>query len=182
MLTPYTWGNGIMSGDIANGRWTADFGNEELVVFLVGMRINSLWRVRAWLPIFLTMGRRLLPELFADRELGLLGARTFWSGRVILVLQYWQSFEHLTAFARSTDHPHLPAWRDFNRRIRDNGSVGIWHETYRVGPGRVEAIYGNMPRFGLALATSHVPVGAGRQAAATRMDPAVPDVPAVTPY
>jgi hypothetical protein len=171
-----------MAGDIANGRWTADIGNDDIVVFLVGMRINSLWRVRAWLPIFMTMGRRMLPELFRDPSLGLLAARTFWSGRVILVLQYWRSFEQLIAYSRSTDQPHLPAWRDFNRRIRDNGSVGIWHETYRVGPGRAEAIYGNMPRFGLALATSHIPVAAGRHAATTRMDPSLPDEPAVAPY
>jgi hypothetical protein len=170
-----------MSGDIVKGRWTADVGEDEVVVFLVGMRINSLRRIGAWLPIVKSM-RRMLPELFADRSLGLLGARTYWSGRVILVVQYWRSFDHLTAYARATDHPHLPVWRDFNKRIRDNGEVGIWHETYRVGRGQTEAIYGNMPRFGLALATSHLPVTAGRQAAATRMDPHVPDEPALTPY
>jgi len=171
-----------VSGDIKKGRWMADIGSEELVVFLVGMRINSLWRVRSWLPIVLAMRRRMLPELFADPSLGLLSARTFSSGRVILVLQYWRSFEDLAAYARATDHPHLPVWRDFNRRIRDNGTVGIWHETYRVGPGRVESIYGNMPRFGLALATNHVEVSAGRHAAATRMGTTARDQPALPPY
>jgi hypothetical protein len=51
-----------------------------------------------------------------------------------------------------------------------------------VGPGRVESIYGNMPRFGLALATNHVEVSAGRQAAATRMGTTARDQPALPPY
>ncbi|MFB6255318.1 MAG: monooxygenase family protein [Haloplanus sp.] len=27
----------------------------DLVVFLIGMRINSLWKVHRWLPVFLAM-------------------------------------------------------------------------------------------------------------------------------
>jgi hypothetical protein len=47
---------------------------------------------------------------------------------------------------------------------QDNG-VGIWHETYLIEPGRFECIYGNMPLFGFAAATSSVPAE-GRLAAA----------------
>jgi hypothetical protein len=35
--------------------------------------------------------------------------------------------------------------------------VGIWHETYAVEAGHHEAIYNNMPVFGLAKATEHAP-------------------------
>lgn len=38
----------------------------------------------------------------------------------------------------------------FNKAVNDSGDVGIWHETYQVQAGRFEAVYGNMPTFGLA--------------------------------
>lgn len=44
---------------------------EGTVVFLIGMRINSLWRVRAWLPVFIAMPR-MLRELYRQPEPGLL--------------------------------------------------------------------------------------------------------------
>ena len=40
-----------------------------------------------------------------------------------------------------------PAWRAFNRAVGSNGSVGIWHETYLVGPGNYEVLLRNMPPF-----------------------------------
>jgi len=46
---------------------------------------------------------------------------------------------------------------EFNRRIGGNGSVGIWHETYTVGPGQYETINANMLRFGLGGAVQHMP-------------------------
>ena len=63
---------------------------------------------------------------------------------------------------------HYPAWAAFNRAVGNDGTVGIWHETYLIAPGKVETIYTNMPRFGLAEASSHVPAAAGL-AAADRM-------------
>jgi hypothetical protein len=35
---------------------------------------------------------------------------------------------------------------------RQSGRTGIWHETYLVRAGEYEAIYGNMPPFGLGKA------------------------------
>nr|WP_257236832.1 DUF4188 domain-containing protein [Nostoc sp. 'Peltigera malacea cyanobiont' DB3992] len=63
----------------------------------------------------------------------------------------------MESFARNPADAHLKAWQGFNRGIGADGSVGIWHETYLIEPGRYEAIYGNMPVFGLAAATKHVP-------------------------
>ena len=42
-----------------------------------------------------------------------------------------------------------------------HGDIGIWHETFRVRAGEYEAIYGNMPRFGLAAAGEHRGLGLG---------------------
>jgi hypothetical protein len=75
-----------------------------------------------------------------------------------MLASYWRSFEDLERFAHSKDDPHFPAWREFMKSVGSDGTVGIWHETYVVPAGHYECIYGNMPRFGLAAATEHVPV------------------------
>lgn len=168
---------------INRGRYAADTtGRDEVVLFLIGMRINRIWQVWRWLPVFIAMPGMII-ELAKDRSLGLMGRpRTMISGRVIMVLQYWNSFDQLDEYARSREHRHLPAWRKFNRRIRDNGSVGIWHETYRVPVQSLETIYANMPPFGLAAATQPVPVRHGRQTAPQRLGVNPDDAPPVAPY
>ncbi len=166
--------------DILSGRHTAAL-DDEVVVFIIGMRINRLRRFRSWLPAFRAMPR-MLRELAADPSLGLLNVQTFWAGRVIVGVQYWRSFDQLEAFARAADHEHLPAWREFNRLVRDNADVGIFHETYRVGPGTAETFYGNMPTFGMAAAVGIVPVAQRGQSAARRMGTTTADEPAIAPY
>lgn len=123
----------------------------DFVVFLIGTRINAWHRPDRWLPVLRAMGR-MLPELFADPSLGLLGSRTRWAGRHIELAQYWRSFEHLHAYARARDAAHLPGWQAYNRAIRGNDSVGVWHETFLVRAGEYEAVYRAMPRHGLARA------------------------------
>jgi hypothetical protein len=168
-----------MTATATTGRMTDD-APPGTVAFLIGMRVNRPARVRSWLPVAAAMPR-MLAELAAHPELGLLSARTFVSGRTVLVLQYWRSAEHLDRYARAGDHAHLPAWREFNRRTRDNGDVGIYHETYVVGEH--ETVYVGMPAgFGLGGATSLVPLARRGQRAAHRLDPSVPDEAAVAPY
>ena len=53
----------------------------------------------------------------------------------------------------------------FSKLIRDSGDLGIWHETYMIPARAFETMYGNMPRFGLAAAGRHTPLGAGSTAA-----------------
>jgi hypothetical protein len=155
---------------INKGRFTAVLeSDQELVVFVIGMRINQLWNVRKWAPVVKAMAV-MLGELHRDRSLGLLGSpKTFVSGRTILLVQYWRSFAQLEQYARAGENLHLPAWRRFNKLVRDNGSVGIYHETYQVNTSNIENIYGNMPAFGLGLVGDLQPVRAGRQSAGARM-------------
>jgi hypothetical protein len=122
----------------------------EFVVFLIGMRLNRWWKVWQWLRSARAMPR-MVRELKAQPELGFLGAES-WFGRTTILMSYWRSTEHLIAYARSRDHAHLPAWREFNRLIGTNGDLGIWHETYRVRPGEYETMYVNMPAFGAGRA------------------------------
>jgi hypothetical protein len=147
---------------IQPGRWTAQV-DEPMVVFLIGMRVNKLRKVRQWWWVMQAMPR-MMRRLQTVPELGLLHAESFIRGRTSLMVQYWRSFEHLERFARDDDQPHLEPWRRFNRQIRASGDVGIWHETYQVTPGGVEAIYGNMPPFGLGKASNLVRVSESSQA------------------
>ena len=166
---------------IYRGRYSADVGADGKVLFLIGMRFNRLWQPWKWAPVLAAMPRMLI-ELQKNPSLGLVGRpRTFLSGRTILVWQYWESFEKLDAYARSTSARHLPAWRSFNQKIRDNGSVGIFHETILLSDATVETVYGNMPTFGLAMVTGAVPAKRRGQSARTRLTGAETDLP-VDPY
>ena len=167
---------------VNKGRWTAATGADGKVLFLIGMRFNQLRKPWKWLPVLVAMPRMLV-ELQKNPSLGLVGKpRTFLSGRTILVWQYWESFEKLNDYARSAGNLHLPAWRAFNRSVRDNGSVGIFHETVLLSDASLETVYGNMPAFGLGAVTGVVPAGKRGQTSTARLRGADPDAPAVEPY
>jgi hypothetical protein len=72
--------------------------------------------------------------------------------------------------------------RQFNRAVRASGDVGIWHETFKFRAGEYEAVYGNMPVFGLAAASRHLPMGRKADTAAVRIGASTTDTPAVEPY
>ena len=149
------------------GRYTAQ-SDEPFVVFLIGMRVNRLLAVRKWMRVGAAMPP-MIAELKRKPELGLLHAEFFFYWRGVALVQYWRSFEHLHAYAHAKDKAHLPAWSEFNRRVGGDGTVGIWHETYVVEPGRYEAIYANMPNFGLARATEHASATGRLESARLRM-------------
>ncbi|MBC9711602.1 DUF4188 domain-containing protein [Streptomyces sp. TRM66268-LWL] len=142
----------------------------DVVVFLIGMRINKLRKVRSWLPVFLAMPK-MLRELSEDKESGLLGYRLMLGGpRLFTVVQYWESKEKLLEYAKDTGRKHRPAWTAYNRSARNAGAAaGIWHETYLVPAGRYENIYVNMPEFGLGAAYGTQPVGRRGDRAADRL-------------
>lgn len=119
--------------------------DEDFCLFMIGMRINKIWKFHKWIPIFIQMAK-MLRELERNKSIGCLGGN-YWFGRNIICIQYWRSFEYLESFAKSRDYSHLPAWKQFIQRIGTNGDVGIWHETYKVKKGSYENIYVNMPPF-----------------------------------
>nr|WP_281403173.1 DUF4188 domain-containing protein [Sulfitobacter aestuariivivens] len=140
----------------------------DFVVFLIGARINKWWRVRDLLWFAKTMPK-MLRELsnLPAQDTGFLG---YQSLSTFVNVQYWRSFEHLEAYARSKDHTHFPEWIEFNRRFKSSRSdVGIWHETYLVRDGAYEAIYTGMPEYGLGKAAQLVPATGSREAARQRL-------------
>ena len=157
------------------GRFTAQT-DEPFVVFIIGMRVNKFFAFRKWIATAMAMGP-MICTLYEHPEKGFLGAQTFifWCG--VVTVQYWRSFDDLEKFCSDKDDPHLEAWRKFNKTIGSDGSVGIFHETFLVDAGKYEAVYGNMPVFGLASATKHVPAVGRRETARRRSggdsDPAV---------
>ncbi|MFJ4951689.1 DUF4188 domain-containing protein [Streptomyces sp. NPDC088760] len=148
-------------------RTTAD-AKGDVVVLLIGMRINRFRAVHLWLPVMLAM-LRMLRELERDPARGLRAKVLLTaSPRTYYVVQYWESKDKLYAYATAPDAFHHKVWAQLNRKERAGklrGQVGIWHESYVVPEGSYESIYGDMPAFGLAAAHGQVPVAArGRYA------------------
>lgn len=139
----------------------------DVVVFLIGMRVNRWWKPWQWLRTALAMPR-MLSELARHPELGLLSSEA-WFGRTTILLSYWKSLDHLLAYAKLREAEHLPAWRAFNKQVALNGDVGIWHETYRVPAGSFETVYLNMPAFGLGRATGLREASGPHRSAAGRL-------------
>jgi hypothetical protein len=159
---------------IYNQRMTSS-ATGDVVVFLIGMRVNRWWKPWQWLRTASAMPR-ILRELGKHPEFGMLGSHA-WFGRTTILVSYWKSLEHLLAYTKLRSAAHLPAWRAFFEYAGTNGDVGIWHETYRIHPGDYETVYLNMPAFGLGNATGiHEPLGKRVQAegrlAAAREQPA----------
>jgi fumigallin biosynthesis monooxygenase-like protein len=170
----YASARGRTPSGVRDGQYVADPQADDVVVFIIGMRINRLRKVRSWWPAFVAMPRMLRELAQADR--GLLGVHSFWAGRVFLTVQYWRSAAELGAFARDASMSHAPAWRAFNKDAAATGDVGIFHETYVVPKDRIESLYGNMPAFGLAQAVGSVERGSGRLTSAhERLDSTQPD-------
>ncbi|PSS43683.1 DUF4188 domain-containing protein [Arthrobacter woluwensis] len=140
---------------------------DEVTVFLIGMRANRWWKLGRIAQVTSAMPK-MLAHLSRTPEAGMLGFHT-WFGRTTIILSYWESPEHLNRFAADREAPHLEPWRRFMKELAGSGDVGVWHETYRVRAGDFETVYSDMPRFGLAAAAQHVPVGRGTGTARERM-------------
>ncbi|HYO40754.1 MAG TPA: DUF4188 domain-containing protein [Nocardioidaceae bacterium] len=142
-----------------SGRWMADIEGD-FVVFLIGARFDRRHLLRSFRDLG---GRRgmfhMLDVLSKHPDKGLLGYEMSTFGG--LIVQYWRSYEHLERFANDVDDPHLAAWRGYWMRLGQRSDTGIWHETYLVRAGDYEAIYANMPPFGLGRAASLVTMAEG---------------------
>lgn len=147
------------------GRFTAEMP-DSFVVFRIGFRINNFFAVSKWLPVMRAMGP-MISELYKHPELGFLGTEVSVTLRGVHQIQYWRSFDDLERYARGGIH--LEAWKNFNRAVGNDGTVGIYHETFLVDAGKNESVYANMPVSGLAKATKHVPVKGKTDSARARL-------------
>jgi hypothetical protein len=142
--------------EVKQGRWTSKIEGD-FVVFLIGARLSMRHPVASFRDLGGRRGmQHMLNYLMEHPEKGLLG----WQGNLpsLTIVQYWRSFEHLERFASDRDDPHLAAWRGYWKRVGRSTRSGIWHESYLVRAGEYEAIYGNMPAYGLGKAGELMPL------------------------
>ena len=152
--------------DIITERVTAEL-ERDFVVFRIGMRINTLWKVHEWLPILRAMPK-MLEELEADPESGLLAYDSKLGIRNHESVQYWTSFEKLRSYALDADARHAPAMERTREQLQASDAVGIWHETYLVDDGAYETVYHNTPPTGLGKAGTQYPATERRRTAEGR--------------
>ena len=95
---------------ISNVKVTAP-NDRDIVVFLIGMRVNRPLKIHKWLPIFGSMPK-MLKELSSVKDSGLLHYE-LWFSRTVILVQYWDSVEKLMDYAVSKDKEHL-RWTRFS--------------------------------------------------------------------
>lgn len=150
--------------DIIDDQVTAELDGG-FVVFRLGLRINTLWKVHEWLPI-LRAGRAMLGEVDANPDTGLLAYDTRFGFRDLEIVQFWRSFEDLRAYALDPEFSHAPSMQSTLERMRETDDVGIWHELYVIDEESYETVYYNAPPTGLGKAgTIHATDGTRRTAA-----------------
>ncbi|HCG4536382.1 DUF4188 domain-containing protein [Ureibacillus chungkukjangi] len=156
-----------MGNPINTGRFTVD-NSDDIVVFIIGMRINKRLAVHKWLPVFNAMPG-MIKELYINKdELGFLSMESFFGLKTTVMIQYWRSTDDLLSYAKN--EKHLTAWKKFNQKAGNNDAVGIYHETYQICKGNYESIYVNMPKYGLGKAVNHVPVTKEKNFASQRLN------------
>ncbi|MFF2447367.1 DUF4188 domain-containing protein [Neobacillus sp. NPDC058068] len=152
---------------IYTGRYTTE-NQEDIVVFIIGMRVNKRLALHKWLPVFNAMPG-MIKELYTNKDaLGFLSMESYFGLRTTVMIQYWRSTEDLLSYARN--EKHLKAWENFNKKVGANDAVGIYHETYKINSGNYESIYGNMPIYGLGKALNHIPVTKSQNSARERLN------------
>ena len=156
----------MMANQIFTGRYTID-NTEDIVVFIIGMRVNKRLAIHKWLPVFNAMPG-MIKELYMNKEeLGFLSMESYFGLRTTTMIQYWRSTEDLLAYAKN--EKHLTAWKNFNQKVGNNDAVGIYHETFQISKGNYESIYANMPHYGLGKALNHIPITVERNSASKRL-------------
>jgi len=144
-------------GPVLPGRFMAE-PPPGTVLFMFGIRANSLPAMRHWLPLW-RQTQAMIREQRARPECGLLWSTSWREGREGTVLQYWRTMEALMAYAQDMQFIHGPLWKAFNHGIGDSGQIGIWHEAIVIDaetPGHLHTIYRDVPERGLAAATTRV--------------------------
>lgn len=155
-----------MPSSIFPGRHTAD-NSEDIVVFIIGMRINKRLSIHKWLPVFLAMPGMIKELHSLKEELGFHSSENYFGLRTTAMIQYWRSLDDLLEYSKNGKH--LKAWKKFNQLTANNDAVGIYHETYIISKGQYESIYVNMPQYGLGKAASHMPITPEQQTSKKRL-------------
>lgn len=150
------------------GRMTADIDGD-FVVLLIGMRFNKPWKIHKW--AWMTyLHFKMTHDLKKDPESGFLHQEMAF-GRTVIMVQYWRSIEALHKFANDQQQDHSPNAGKFSTSMKQGkADVGLWHELYHVTPGHYEAVYLDMPAFGLAHVGEHLPISKATNTSQARIE------------
>lgn len=155
-----------MPAAVHPGRHTAN-NSEDIIVFIIGMRINKRLAIHKWLHVFLAMPG-MIKELYTYKsELGFYSAENYFGLRTTAMIQYWRSLEELLAYSKN--ERHLKALKKFNRLTKGNDEVGIYHETNIIPKGQYESVYVNMSHYTFGKAMKHMPITSEKQTAKKRL-------------
>jgi hypothetical protein len=152
-LKPNSYMKGVLPKKFAvvfpdeEGNFGNEPSNQDVTVFLIGIRINH--------PLGLLapgVTKLQMPEMIKDleehsEEYGFLGM-TNWlnasdrtTNSELLQVCYFRNNEGLQKFAHSK--LHRDNWDWYNRHIKEIPHISIYHETYHVPKGNWESIYVN---------------------------------------
>ncbi|OIN66613.1 transcriptional regulator [Exiguobacterium sp. KRL4] len=137
--------------------------NEDVVVFIIGLRINRLRSVRKWWPTVQAM-TPMIKECY-EQQVGLLSHEMLVGWRSVTLIQYWRSSDALIAYSHG--NRHLTAWKKFNQSARASNAVGIFHETFEIS--NYETMYVNLPTRGLAKAVGESAIQKHQEQAKDRL-------------
>jgi hypothetical protein len=142
------------------------------IVFIVGGHVNNLLLAHKWLPVawnFLKLTRYVT----SHPETGCLAGHFY--ERILpfgfMFQSYWRSFEELETWSRSKEEGHLGAWTDYVRKLGLDGTLGIWHELYKIEPKSFETVYANSVPYGLSKAFGANPIVGRAHNARGRINP-----------
>ncbi len=77
-----------MTKNIYTGRYTTE-NDKDVVVFLIGMRVNNRFAIHKWGPVFTAMPG-MIKELYTHKEeLGFLSMESYFGLRTTVMIQYW---------------------------------------------------------------------------------------------
>lgn len=153
---------------IIKGRVTTII-EDDFVILIIGMSINKLWKIHHWIPIVFSMFK-MISEQKKQKDIGLLATEHKLIGNPTVFVQYWKSYEALEAYASDSTKVHLPAWVNYNKKVRDSEDIGIYHEIYKIKATDYECVYVNMPRFGLGKFGELIPATGRLNRSKDRMD------------
>ena len=155
-----------------------DTHDDEVVVFMLGMKVLRPWRVDQWGFVTVAMARMMTEietnrrlKVGTDDDLGYLGGFSTMGLHGPVVTQYWRSSDDLIRYAHDTDRVHRGAWLQLYRLAHrsSKAGVGLWHETYVVPAGQHETIYGNMKPIGLGKLVGAVPLNERTRTSSARL-------------
>ena len=155
-----------MGMKIFNGRYTADSSESSFVIFIIGMRLNQIYKIWKWIPVLNSMGP-MIKELYQNPQWGFLHTEVLFGWRKITLIQYWKEFDGLIDYAHGKNHDSLGN-HIIGKLIITVVLVSFTKLTKLKREHQNPSML-NMPKTGLSQAMTHIPISQSKDSANKRM-------------